>query len=152
MKKILIIVLCLTSVLFICAWGEKKAELLDDRKLIDLDKAIEFAKPGADSIADTEGENEDDPISETEIQQQVPNEKSIIVISIRDESVTYNGVAYKKDIFSNIEDFENMLKRDNKGNVKFSLVDDFAEAHVYKQIFDVLKKLHSEIGLEFSYE
>lgn len=152
MKKILIIVLCLTSVLFICAWGEKKAELLDDRKLIDLDKAIEFAKPGADSIADTEGEYEDDPISETEIQQQVPNEKSIIVISIRDESVTYNGVAYKKDIFSNIEDFENMLKRDNKGNVKFSLVDDFAEAHVYKQIFDVLKKLHSEIGLEFSYK
>ena len=36
--------------------------------------------------------------------------------------------------------------------MRFCLVDDFAEAHVYRSVLKQLNELHSEIGLKFSYE
>ena len=47
-KRLLLVIMLLSSVLILSAWGE--VELLDDGKLIDLDKAIEFSMPGADII------------------------------------------------------------------------------------------------------
>lgn len=154
MKRFLTIVLCLSLVLLLCAWGTKKVELLDNYKLIDLEKAIEFAKPGADSVTDTEGENSGNPDSENENGNtpEVPVKDRIIVISIRDEIITYNGSVYKEEILENTEAFENMLIRDNKDKTEFKLVDDFAEAHVYKCVLEILKKLHAEANLKFTYE
>lgn len=54
------------------------------------------------------------------------------------------------DVLENPYEFENMLKCDNKVNVKFKLIDNYAEAHTYKCVLNILKKLHSDIGLEFS--
>lgn len=154
MKRFLTIVLCLSSVLILCAWGTKKVELLDNQKLIDLEKAIEFAKPGADSAVGSEGENsgESDSGNESGNAPEVPVKDRIIVISIRDEIITYNGSVYKEEILENTEAFENMLIRDNKDKTEFKLVDDFAEAHVYKCVLEILKKLHSETDLKFTYE
>lgn len=154
MKRFLTIVLCLSSVLLLCAWGTKKVEFLDNDKLIDLEKAIEFAKPGADSVTDTEGENngKTDSGNESGNAPEAPVKDSIIVISIRDEIVTYNGSVYKEEILENTEVFENMLIRDNKDKTEFKLVDDFAEAHVYKCVLEILKKLHAEANLKFTYE
>lgn len=151
MKKILIAVFFLLSMLLLCAFG-KQIELLDDRKLIDLEKAIELAKPGADSADDTEGENSEDSSSEngSQIQDHTENEDIIIEIRIRDGAIAYNGTAYMGDVLENPYEFENMLKCDNKVNVKFKLIDNYAEAHTYKCVLNILKKLHSDIGLEFS--
>lgn len=154
MKRFVTIVLCLSSVLLLCAWGTKKVDFLDNQKLIDLEKAIEFAKPGADSVSDTEGENEGNADLEIESGNtpEVPVKDSIIVISIRDEIITYNGSVYKEEILENTEAFENMLIRDNNDKTEFKLVDDFAEAHIYKCVLEILKKLHSETDLKFTYE
>lgn len=155
MKKILTIVLCLSSVLLLCAWGTKKVALKSDvGQLIDLKKAIDFELPGAGSLTDTEGKTDGDTDSSGESGNapEKPVKDSIIVISIRDEVITYNGSVYKEEIFDNAEAFENMLIRDNKDKTEFKLVDDFAEAHVYKCVLEILKKLHSETDLKFTYE
>lgn len=154
MKKILTTVLCLSSVLLLCAWGTEKVTFLDKGKLIDLQKAIEFAKPGANHADGSEGDNSSKPDSENENGNvpEVPVKDRIIVISIRDEIITYNGSVYKEEILENTEAFENMLIRDNKDKTEFKLVDDFAEAHVYKCVLEILKKQHSETGLKFTYE
>lgn len=156
MKRFLTIVLCLSLVLLLCAGGTKKVEFLDDYKLIDLEKAIEFAKPGADSVSDTEGENSGNPDSENNNgntpEVPVEDKMNVIEIKITDETITYNGSVCKVDILENTEVFENMLIRENKDKTEFKLVDDFAEAHVYKCVLEILKKLHSEKGLKFTYE
>ena len=50
MKKTLKIIFLLVTVITLCSWGEKTVELLDSRKLIDLEKAIEISTPGGAAI------------------------------------------------------------------------------------------------------
>lgn len=134
-KRLLFVIMLLSSVLILSAWGE--VELLDDGKLIDLDKAIQFSMPGAD-IPHSQSDVPDVPDDDTP-------QNRVIVISIRGTTITYNGSVFKGNVT-----FEQLLRRDNGENVRFELVDDFAEAHVYKGILKILKKLHEEIGLEYS--
>ena len=134
-KRLLFVIMLLSSVLILSAWGE--VELLDDGKLIDLDKAIEFSMPGADIP------HPDVPDPQPDVPD--PHQNRVIVISIRGTTITYNGSVFKGNVT-----FEQLLRRDNGENVRFELVDDFAEAHVYKGILKILKKLHEEIGLEYS--
>ena len=136
-KRLLLVIMLLSSVLILSAWGE--VELLDDGKLIDLDKAIEFSMPGAD-IPHSQPDVPDPPPDVPD-----PPQNRVIVISIRGTTITYNGSVFKGNVT-----FEQLLRRDNGENVRFELVDDFAEAHVYKGILKILKKLHEEIGLEYS--
>lgn len=154
-KKIKVLAIILLSMIFLVGWGKKAVELLDDKKLIDLSKAIEYAKPGGETQK-SELANEDSDKEETEETSQessktdienIEEGEKIIVISIRDQVITYDG----KSVDS-VDQLEKLLRRDYKDNVFFSLVDDWAEAHQYKAIVKMMKALHSEIGLAFSIE
>lgn len=137
----------LLSVMLLAGWGKKQVELLDDKKLIDLSKAIENCKggdllkpsdnpdgvvePGEDSLSDS-----GDTVSEKEI-----------VISVRNKTVTYDTVEWK-----NIKNLEMKIRQDFKEKVVFKLVDNYAEAHVYRYIMKVLADLEAEIGITYSIE
>ncbi len=144
MKKFLLIILCLTSILFLCAWAEQAVILNTDEKLIDLSKAIDFVKPGGEALEESDEADGEKPTG-ADVDNS-GNAQTVIVISVRNETVTYNGTLLGE------KSIEELLSRDNRENVRFCLVDDFAEAHVYKAILRQLELLHTEIGLEFSYE
>ena len=139
-KKITLLMLCVFSAMFLCAEGKKLPELLDDRKLINLDKAIEFAKPGADSFFQAETTTAATAIVTT---KPVVKEKNIR-ISIKSEIITYDGKECK------YSELEEKLRKDNSKNTVFQLVDDYAETHIYKKVLNMLKNLHDEIGLTYT--
>lgn len=140
-KSIKSVLFVMLAVPLLCAIGEN-VELLDNRKLIDLDKAIEFARPGGDSITPQEGDSEIPPESETV--QGGTSQTSVVEIRIEGVSVYYNG---KK---LGTEDFRKKLTDDKDRGRTFVLVDDFAEAKVYKRVRNTLRKLRDDIGLEFT--
>ena len=129
------------SVVFVCAWGTKPIELLDDKKLIDLDKAIEFAKPGADSLFPIESTAVTTSVHTTTT-KPVPKEKKIY-INVSSENITYDGKECK------FNELEEKLRKNNDKNTTFILNDDFAEAHVYKKVLNLLKDLNNEIVLNY---
>lgn len=155
-KKPVALFFILLMMIFLVGFGKKEIELLDGKKLIDLSKAIEYAKPGGDleenkntgdvSTEQQETETADANENKTETENLEDGEK-IIVISVRDRSITYNGF----NVLS-VNELEECIRRDYKENVRFILIDDWAEAHQYRSIVEKLKELHSEIGFEFSME
>lgn len=152
MKRIWLILLAGVATMFLIGWGEKKIELLDDKKLIDLSKAIEYAKPGGDwqeNSDNREQQNNEDNAEtdsrETDEQESVEEKDQIIVISIRDEEITYDGTK-----LDDITELKQMIERDYKENVSFRLVDDWAETHIYKAALQILSNLHAEIGITYS--
>ncbi|MBQ5989149.1 MAG: hypothetical protein IJL67_06610 [Oscillospiraceae bacterium] len=142
MKKTLKIIFLLVTVITLCSWGEKAVELLDSRKLIDLEKAIEISTPGGAAIF------EDDQ-NDTDTEQngsQNPSSK-ILVVTIRDEQITYN----QKSV-SGVEELAKKVSMDLKEGMKISLVDDYAEAHVYRDVLKALKEIRSEQNFDLSLE
>jgi hypothetical protein len=142
MKKTLKIIFLLVTVITLCSWGEKAVELLDSRKLIDLEKAIEISTPGGAAIF------EDDQ-NDTDTEQngsQNPSSK-ILVVTIRDEQITYN----QKSV-SGVEELAKKVHMDLKEGMKISLVDDYAEAHVYRDVLKALKTIRSEQNFDLSFE
>ena len=142
MKKTLKIIFLIVTVITLCSWGEKAVELLDSRKLIDLDKAIEISTPGGAAIF------EDDQ-NDTDTEQngsQNPSSK-ILVVTIRDEQITYN----QKSV-SGVEELAKKVRMDLKDGMKISLVDDYAEAHVYRDVLKSLKTIRSEQNFDLSFE
>ena len=142
MKKTLKIIFLLVTVITLCSWGEKTVELLDSRKLIDLEKAIEISTPGGAAIF------EDDQ-NDTDTEQngsQNPSSK-ILVVTIRDEQITYN----QKSV-SGVEELAKKVRMDLKEGMKISLVDDYAEAHVYRDVLKALKDIRSEQNFDLSFE
>lgn len=142
MKKTLKIIFLLVTVITLCSWGEKAVELLDSRKLIDLEKAIEISTPGGAAIF------EDDQ-NDTDTEQngsQNPSSK-ILVVTIRDEQITYNHKSV-----SGVEELAKKVRMDLKEGMKISLVDDYAEAHVYRDVLKALKEIRSEQNFDLSFE
>lgn len=142
MKKTLKIIFLLVTVITLCSWVEKAVELLDSRKLIDLEKAIEISTPGGAAIF------EDDQ-NDTDTEQngsQNPSSK-ILVVTIRDEQITYN----QKSV-SGVEELAKKVRMDLKEGMKISLVDDYAEAHVYRDVLKALKEIRSEQNFDLSFE
>ena len=141
MKKIIKTAFVFTAALALCSFTEKSVELLDDGKLIDLDKAIDIASPGGSAIfnedmdSDTENSGASDPA------------KNSVLITVRNESITYN----RKQV-TGTEELLKKLKMDLKGEMTVSLADDYAEAHVYKSVIKALNDLKKDYEFEFSYE
>ena len=146
-KRSIVVIMVLFSVMLLAGWGKKQVELLNDQKLIDLSKAIENCM-GAESIKPAE--NPDgvvEPGSESlPDSEDTPKEKEI-VISVRNKKVTYDNVEWKE-----LDTLESKIRQDFKSNVGFKLVDDFAEAHVYRYIMKILAELESEIGIIYTME
>lgn len=139
-KKIFSALLLMLMTIVLCAWGEKPVELLDDQKLIDLNKAIDFARPGGELISP------DDHTVTTAVTTVTRVREEEIVINIRGESIKFNGSE------CSFEDLETKLRRSNKEHVRFRLTDDYAEAHLYRKTMTLLKDLNKEIKLRYSYE
>lgn len=156
MKKKLGVLLCLLSIMFVLVGWGREVNLLDSGKLIDLDKAIGLAKPGGmagdsedaaseDAKSDDEEETEDENHTKHD---SLNEETKHIVIRIRGEEISYTCGNKKSDNISTAQ-LENMIRSDYASGAQVTLVDDFAESHVYKSVCDVLDGLKNDIGLSY---
>ncbi len=157
-KKYTILLFVIFSLMLLVGWGKKNVELLNDKKLIDLDAAIGICIPGADaaqasdnivnqSDIEKEEHNGEDATAEIALddKESIDEERQVRVINIRDRKIVYETVEY-----TDIDKLKNKIKQDNGKNVTFKLVDDFAEAHIYKEVMSMLSELEQEIGLKYS--
>lgn len=170
MKKIGKLLLFLAvSLLVLAGWGQKKIELLNDKKLIDLNAAIGKCTLGAEDLIPDEGDSTQDvdnpatapnpeisvtpkltpslsptPKPTTQPKPTLPPQPRTLDISIRDQQITYNHVPW-----ADLEILKAQLQKDHNEWTTFRLVDDFAEAHVYRQMLEILNELEAEIGLRY---
>ena len=142
MKKSLKIIFLLATVLALCSWGEKTVELLDSRKLIDLEKAIDVSLPGGAAIFEDEGND-----SDTEQDGSQNSSSKLLVVTVHGEQITYN----QKSV-SGADELAKKVSMDLKDGMKISLVDDYAEAHVYRDVLKALKSIRSEHDFALSFE
>ncbi len=165
-KRWKLLLLALVSLLVLAGWGQKKVELLSDKKLIDLSAAIGKCTLGADDMTPDEGTGPQNPngpdvvtptAAPTPIATPRPTAKptsspppiivpnaQIIIISIRDEEILYD--------LRPAEDLDTLKKRitiDNADHVSFKLVDNYAEAHVFRRVMALLEELEAELGIRY---
>ena len=92
-KKVRLVAILVFALLFLVGWGKQSVKLLDDKKLIDLDAAIQACLHGA-SMSEGE-ENVDNPNAPestqapTDPKEEIDQERTI-VISVRDQGITYD--------------------------------------------------------------
>lgn len=143
--KLLLFVL-LSAFLFVGFGMRKSVNLLNDQKLIDLDKAIENSFPGAempeDIIDDTEGK--DSAENGTEHPGGTTERERVIEIRVRNRDVSYGSIRW-----TNMATLKDRIRQDSDATVSFHLVDDYAEAHVYRSIMSILAELERESGLHY---
>lgn len=160
-RKCRLVVAVLFSLLFLVGFGKKSVELLSDKKLIDLNAAINVCLSGADSSEQEDGgkqeglqnpadptvtpEPSNAPAKKPEQPDNGTGEARTIVISVRERVITYDSEEQIK-----LVKLEDRLRKDYKNGADFKLVDDFAEAHVYRGIMAILEKLEAEIGISYT--
>lgn len=140
-KGCLLLALCLMTV-FVVAWKLKPVELIDDKLLIDLDQTIQEADFGQEDSSD-DSEVPDDrgddgtpdiaPTAEPETMEE-------ITIVIRGEKTKINNVT-----MHNLSTVEKLLDTKCSRETRVYLTDDYAEAHVYRNVYELLKKKQLEI-------
>ena len=148
MKKNLFIFICLLFTVFLCAASDG-VKLRDNKKLIDLDKAID-TKPGGSSFFDVQGENggtssspaKADPSSVGDTSSAADDTEIRIVV--HDTDITYNGKPLGTD------SFKEKLGNDHKRGCTFVLVDDYAAAKQYKNVRKTFISLKEDMGLSFT--
>ena len=146
-KKVRLVAILVFALLFLVGWGKQSVKLLDDKKLIDLDAAIQACLHGA-SMSEGE-ENVDNPNAPentqapTDPKEEIDQERTI-VISVRDQGITYDEEEIE------LSKLEYQIRQEYHDKVTVRLVEDFAEAHVYRKIRAILSKLEEEIGLEYT--
>ena len=152
-RKYKLLLFMVVSLLCLVGWGKKQVELLNDKKLIDLNLALQNCSLGADSKENTSDNDEkvDEIVPEitpTPTDKIVIEEKEkTIVISIRGRNITYDFAKW-----NDIEKLKDKMKQDHGEFVSFQLIDDFAEAHIYKRVMAILSELELEIGLKYTKE
>lgn len=143
-NSFLLIPLCMFMILLWCSWGEKPVELLDDKKLIDLNKAIEFMEPGGELITP------DDPAYTTAVTTEQKPSEEMIYINVRGEQIKFDG---EEITFEELEaKLRQKLKKTDREHVTFKLADNFAEAHVYRNILGLLRDMNEKEGVKYAYE
>lgn len=153
-KKYRLLSLMFLSLLFlVVGWGKKSVELLNDKKLIDLDAAIVMCLPGAD-VSDNETNFEKEEKTEAASPEVVTDDKisiedqdKTIIIRVRERMVIYDGVEW-----FDMDKLEDRIRQDNGEHVLFHLIDDYAESHVYKSVVSMLSDLELEIELNYTKE
>lgn len=149
-------------ILTLVGWGQKKVELLSDKKLIDLSAAIGKCALGADEISQQEGTSTQNPSGQGTAKPTVkptlkptvkptvtpkpsptPSPRTI-VISVRDCKITYDSQAWE-----DIDTLKERISKDHGSIISFQLVDDYAETHVFRRIMAILEELEAEIGIRY---
>ena len=139
------------SLLALAGWSRKKVELLSDKKLIDLSAAIGKCTLGAEKLMPDmsitpkpTSQITPTPHPTNVPKPSLPPKPRTLDIRIRDMQVTYNHEAW-----TDLEILKAQLQKDHDEWTTFRLVDDFAEAHVYRQMLGILNELETEIGLRY---
>ena len=136
-KKILLVisVLCLT---FLAGFAVKTVQLLNENPpLIDLNAAIveaKFGKNGNEAHAD--GGEDPDKQSETKGKQ----------IKIR---VCGEAVWMEEHRYLSLDSLNTRIISNFKEGDEILLIDDYAEAHFYREILAILEKLNAEKGFAY---
>lgn len=153
-RKIKWLALMLFSLFLLAGFGKKSVELLSDKKLIDLNAAIGICLPGADDMTPEEGNTTQNP--EPTVQPTVTPRPTVtpkptgaskpraVIINVRDREVTCGSSAW-----DDMDALKERLAREVNSNVTFRLVDDYAEAHVYRRVMAILKELEEEFGISY---
>ena len=144
LRKIVIISFFMMSGILLVGFGKKKVDLLV-KNLIDLDKAIEVAEWPDDPIEDdpTEDdstEDEDEPVSTDSTRL---NYQLTINVRIRGKKIYIDGNECA------IDELEKRVKDKVSGSTKVRLSDDYAEAHIYREVNDILSRLSDTLGFEY---
>lgn len=161
-KKVGILLSILIAMFMLVGWGKKEVKLLGGSKLIDLNKAIELAKPGGsagDSEEDFESLSENTTVEEEETQtgENHTDQDSIdavakdISIRIRNNQIYYRCGNEKEDRIADAE-LEKRISSDYGNKAQVTLYDDYAEAHEYRNVREVLDKLRNGISLTYKEE
>ena len=125
------------------SWGKKSVDLLK-KNLIDLDKAIEAARWGTDEKnADSEKDKTDKDSSKTGSASNNKSYVSTIKVRIYGKKIFIDGEECNK------EDIEKKIKEKYSGNQKLIIIDDYAEAHVYRAVDELLVRLSDAMGFEY---
>lgn len=156
-KKYRLLVIAMVSLLLLAGWGKKTVELLNSKKLIDLSAAIEICMPGVEPEPD--GEKPEVSVTPTitpkltvtPVPSATPKPTTppkpkprAVVINVRGREVTCGSTTWE-----DMDALKERIAREAGSNVTFRLVDDFAEAHVYRQIITILEELDAKLGLSY---
>ncbi len=141
--------------LILAGWGGREVRLLGSEKLIDLDKAIALAKPGgmagdteeASETAEDAGDEKEDGENDGAQQDGAVSVKNI-VIRIRGEQIFYTCGGSDSGIVSDSQ-LSDRIRADYVQGAQVILMDDFAEAHVYRNVLGILEDLKTDIGLSY---
>lgn len=129
-KKFLISVLLFMTLCLLAGFGSKPIELLDKGRLIDLDKAIQNA------------ENLDDQNKIEEV-DTMEKKKETYKIIVRGETILFEDRECK-----NTEELKKLITLLSSEKSGISLLDDYAEAHIYREVLEVIK----EVGIYYTEE
>lgn len=134
-KKIYYVICILLFSVSLAGFAKTKVELLDSKKLIDLDKAIHYSLPGADadSKADPSDKDTEAPASDTTHDRTAPH---TYIISVRDETIRLDGDAVRSP-----DALRSTLGSKNTAYDSFVLKDDWAESVTYKEVLKILNEL-----------
>lgn len=140
MKKATAAGLMILCMILLAGWGKRAVELLNNTPLIDLSKAIKEAPIG----------NPGGSLSLEESRAPLPvqeKEKKQYRIKIKDTTITY------KNRVCDMDDLKDKIIHDcGSQEAEIYLEDDYAEAHVYREVLAMLKELKESIGLEYQAE
>lgn len=152
------------SLLFLFGFGKKSVELLSDKKLIDLNAAIQICMPGADASDKENGDKTQNTVRPTVTPKPTakptttprptatpkpttkPKPRSVI-INVRGCNVTCGSQEWK-----DMDALKERIAGEANSNVTFRLVDDFAEAHVYRKVIAILEELDKELGINYTHD
>lgn len=138
-RRITITLLAL-CVLLLVGFGKKTVELLNNTLLIDLDKAIVLSSVGTEGNRDA-----DSDLEETDEGSVAPVKTQVLVITIRDTQIKYG-----RTVVADASKLKELLVNDIKTGDSVRLVDDYAEAHVYRDVLGLLDELSGNIGFTYS--
>lgn len=128
-------------------WGFNDSVTLFHRnKVIDLQKAIELARPGGDEKADDEINAKEEPaVTGAKIVSEEESQESTVNIIVSEKIIKIDG----KEI-SNVNQAGDFIKKLNGPSVTYELIDDYAEARTFKEIISILEELRKDDGIVYT--
>ena len=147
-KRLFTGAILLAAALFI-GWKVKPVELIDDKLLIDLDTAIVEAGWGQegnpdDAPDDTKQEGDKDN-NNTGTTDKPNTSKNTITVAVQGEKITLDGVTVK-DAATLRSRLSAVLESDST----VVLEDNYAEAHVYRDVLQVLEIMQNMNSFKLS--
>ena len=131
-------------------WAQKTVRLLDNKRLIDLDSMISEAPLGQQGSGGNDGTVSGN-LTEEENDSQQNNKKTFEVV-VQGDKITYRGDSYL--VASGDDDpalLQYMITKDLATNpgIRIHLIDDWAEAHTYRKVDNILMELEESYDFIF---